>query len=92
MPRGEVPERIFNVRRLGRHDLWDVVRFMIVDGRRTLRKWLADPAVSDKLRQRDAEVLARFEAHLAARKPGKFCLVTREEAEAMLSAPGQTLH
>jgi len=40
MPRHEVPRRILNVRRLARHDLWDVVRFKIVDGRRMLRKWL----------------------------------------------------
>ena len=69
MPRHEVPRRILNVRRLARHDLWDAVRFKIVDGRRMLRKWLADPTVSDDLRVGDAALLARFEAHLAERVP-----------------------
>ena len=92
MPRHEVPKRILNVRRLARHDLRDVVRFKIVDGRRMLRKWLADPTVSDDLRVGDAALLARFEAHLAERAPQKIDILTREQAEAMLSAQGQTLH
>jgi len=92
MPRHEVPRRILNVRRLGRHDLWNVVRFKIVDGRRMLRKWLADPTVSDDLRVGDAALLARFEAHLAERKPARLRFLTSEEALAMLMAEGQTLH
>ena len=92
MPRAEVPMRILNVRRLARHDLWDVVRFKIVDGRRMLRKWLADTTVSDELRAGDAELLARFEAHLAERKPAMLRFLTSEEALAMLMAEGQTLH
>ena len=91
-PRDEVPKRILSVRRLGRHDLWDIVRFKIVDGRRMLRKWLADPTVSDELRVGDAELLARFEAHLAECKPARIRFLTSEEALAMLMAEGQTLH
>ena len=92
MPRDEVPKRILSVRRLGRHDLWDIVRFKIVDGRGMLRKWLADPTVSNELRAGDAELLAPFEAHLAQRKPARIRVLTNEEARAMLSAEGQTLH
>ncbi|PPQ34168.1 hypothetical protein CCS01_12370 [Rhodopila globiformis] len=85
--------QILNVRRPAHHDLWDVVRFKIVDGRRMLRKWLADPTVSDELRMGDAELLARFEAHLAERKPARIRFLTSEEALAMLMmAEGQTLH
>ncbi len=86
MPRAEVPMRILNVRRLARHDLWDVVRFKVVDGRRMLRKWLADTTVIDELRAGDAELLARFEAHLAERKPARLRFLTSEEALAMLMA------
>ena len=97
MPAGTVPRRILNVRRLDRYDnLWDTVRYRIMDGRRTLRKWLADPTVSDELRKGDAELLARLEAHLVERVPPRIHYLSREEAEeilaAMLDAEGQTLH
>ena len=97
MPAGTVPKRILNVRRLDRYDnLWDIVRYRIMDGRRTLRKWLADPTVSDDLRKGDADLLARLEAHLVERVPPRIHYLSREEAEetlaAVLDAEGQTLH
>ena len=108
MPRDRVPKRILKLRRVGAiADSWSVAPAVFADGRRTLRKWLADPQFSEDLKAGDAE-----------RRRSKFHLLTRremqaftpeeiehmvtvelqrtyaepEEIDAMQEADGQTLH
>ncbi len=84
MPREGVPKRILKLRRVGAiADWWSVAPAVFADGRRTLRKWLADPQVSEDLKAGDAALLARFEAHHAERRRPKFHLLTQDEMEAL---------
>jgi hypothetical protein len=62
-------------------DWWSVAPAVFADGGRTLRKWLADPNVSQDLKVGDAELLARFEAHHAERRRPKYHLLTQEEMD-----------
>jgi hypothetical protein len=50
MPRDGVPKRILKPRRVGAiADSWSVAPAVFADGRKTLRKWLADPQFSEDL-------------------------------------------
>lgn len=83
MPREGIPKRILKLRRIGAvADWWSVAPAVFADGRRTLRKSLADPQFSEDLKAGDAELLARFEAHHAKRRRPKFDLLTQAEMEA----------
>jgi hypothetical protein len=95
MKRPGVPKRILQGRRLREVDLLDVSRFYVVESVRMLRKWLADPAVPDDLREGDADLVAHLEAHLAERPRPTISINTREELEmrkAIESSGGQTRH
>ena len=75
--------------------LWDVNRYNIVECVRHLRNWLADPAIPDEMRQGDAELLARLQAHLKDQPPPRVHVLTWEELEirnAMKAADGETRH
>ena len=83
MPRDGVPKRILKLRQVGAiADWWSVAPAVFADGRRTLRKWLADPQVSQDLKAGDAELLARFDAHHAERRRPTFHLLTQDEMDA----------
>ena len=91
MPRDGVPKRILKLRRVGTiADWWSVAPAVFADGRRTLRKWLADPHVPQGLKAGDAELLTRFEAHHAERRCPKYHLITQDEMEAF--TPEQIEH
>ena len=95
MKRPDVPKRILQRRRLREVDLLNVSRFYVVDSVRMLRKWLADPAVPDDLREGDADIVAHLGAHLAERPRPTVSIITREELEmrkAIESSVAQTRH
>ena len=91
MSRDGVPKRILRLRRVGTiADWWSVAPAVFANGRRTLRKWLADPHVPQDLKAGDAELLARFEAHHAERRCPTYHLLTQDEMEAF--TPEQIEH